>query len=153
MGNFEPAFDLLGDPIPEGFGKKGRPPHIPTEKNRSKIILLLAQGWTDPRIAGALGISLPTLRKHYFRELKVRDIARDRVEAIGLLTLWEQAKAGNTAAMKEFFRRHDASIEPIYDERVNRETERRGKKEQDRLEAESPPNDWESVIPPQHRAH
>jgi hypothetical protein len=151
MGNFEPAFDLLGDPIPEGFGKRGRPPHIPTEQNRNKVILLLAQGWTDKRIAGALGISEPTLRKHYFRELKVRDIARDRVEAIGMLTLWEQAKGGNTAAMKEFFRRHDAAISPIYDERVKDATERRGKKEQDRQEAENPPSSWESVIPPQHR--
>ena len=64
--NFEPAFDLLGDPILEGFGKRGRPPHIPTEKNRNKIMILLAQGWIDQRISSALGITVPTLRKHFF---------------------------------------------------------------------------------------
>lgn len=47
-------FDLLGDPIPEGFGKRGRPEHIPTVENRNKVRLLLALGWAalpDPRDA------------------------------------------------------------------------------------------------------
>jgi hypothetical protein len=148
MGDFETAVDLLGDPIPEGFGKRGRPPHIPTAQNRNKVILLLAQGWTDPRIAGALGITTPTLRKYYFRELRARAIARDRVEAIGLLTLWEQARAGAVAAMKEFFRRHDSAIGPIYDDEVDRGREQVGKKEQLRREAANPPDEWESVTPP-----
>ena len=29
-------FDLFGDPIPENWGKRGRPQHIPTLKNRAK---------------------------------------------------------------------------------------------------------------------
>jgi DNA invertase Pin-like site-specific DNA recombinase len=57
------AFDLLGDPIPPNWGKRGRPPHIPTQENRNKIILLLAQGWTNERIAGAIGITLNTLKR------------------------------------------------------------------------------------------
>ena len=44
------VFDLLGDPIPERWGKRGRPPHIPIERNRNKIRLLLALGWTNLRI-------------------------------------------------------------------------------------------------------
>lgn len=147
MADFEPAFNLFGDPIPDGMGKRGRPPHVPTQQNRNKIILLLAQGWPDARISGALGITVPTLRKYYFRELRTRDVARDRVEAIGLLTLWDQARAGNTAAMKEFFRRHDAAMEPIFADRVEAATDKLGKKERTKLEAENPPSDWESVIP------
>lgn len=147
MTDFEPAFDLLGDPIPEGFGKRGRPPHIPTKENRNKIMLLLAQGWTDARIAASLGITVPTLKKHYFSVLKVRDAARDRVEAIGLLTLWNLGREGNVAAMKEYFRRHDAVIGDIFDEVVDKETRKLGKKEQARIEADNPPDDWESAIP------
>lgn len=147
MEDFEPAFDLLGDPIPPNFGRRGRPPHVPTQENRNKVILLLAQGWTDDRIAGALGITKPTLRKHYFRELRARDVARDRVEAIGLLTLWQQGRAGNTAAMKEYFRRHDMAAAPAFDDRVDCEREKMGKKERLRHEAANPPDDWESVTP------
>jgi hypothetical protein len=147
MTDFEVAFDLLGDPIPQGYGKRGRPPHIRTKENSNKIILLLAQGWPDQRIAAAIGITIPTLKKHYFSELKVRDAARDRVEAIGLLSLWSLGREGNVAAMKEYFRRHDAAIGDVFDEEVHRETRKVGKKEQDRIEAENPPDDWETAIP------
>lgn len=95
-------FDLLGDPIPEGHGKRGRPTHIATVKNRNKVIMLLALGWANPRIAKALGITPPTLKKNYFRELKVRDDARDRLDASLADMLWDAAKSGNVAAMKEF---------------------------------------------------
>lgn len=145
--DFEPAFDLLGDPIPPNRGKRGRPQHVPTKENGNKIMLLLAQGWTDIRIAAAIGITVPTLKRHYFSVLKKRDAARDRVEAIGLLTLWNLGREGNVAAMKEYFRRHDAAIGDVFDDKVETEARRLGKKEQTRLEAENPPDDWESAIP------
>lgn len=147
MADFETAFDLLGDPIPPGHGRRGRPQHVPTKENSNKIILLLAQGWTNERIAGALGITTPTLRRHYFSVLKARDVARDRVESIGLLTLWNLGREGNVAAMKEYFRRHDAVIGDFFEEKVEEERKRVGKKEQIRREADNPPDDWESVMP------
>ncbi|MBY8826110.1 hypothetical protein [Sphingomonas colocasiae] len=94
-------FDLLGDPIPEGLGRRGRPPHIATDQNRSKVMLLLAQGWPNWRIARAMGITDKTLAKYYFRQLAVRDGALDKVKAGHLALLWEQAKAGNVSALKE----------------------------------------------------
>jgi len=95
-------FDLLGDPIPDGWGKRGRPPHVATEKNRNKVMMLLALGWNNERIAAALSITAPTLRKNYFRELKVREAARDRLDASLATMLWTSATEGNVAAMKEF---------------------------------------------------
>ncbi len=65
--NSEARFDLLGDPIPENRGRRGRPPHISTERNRYNIKLLLALWWTSTRIAQALRITRATLRKYYFR--------------------------------------------------------------------------------------
>ncbi|MCP4406809.1 MAG: hypothetical protein GY807_03445 [Gammaproteobacteria bacterium] len=97
-------FDLLGDPIPEGFGKRGRPPHNPTSETRNKVMLLLALGRDDAFIASSLGITKPTLKKHYFRELRVRDEARARVDGIRVQALWNQVREGNVAAMKEFNR-------------------------------------------------
>ncbi len=100
----EVRFDLLGDPIPEGWGKRGRPPHVRTDQNANKVMLLLAMGWPNQRIAHALGITPPTLRKHYFRELRSREEARDRMEARRFELLWEQMNQGNVAAIKEFGR-------------------------------------------------
>lgn len=93
--------DLLGDPIPEGHGERGRPPHLATEKNRSKIMLLLAEGWTQTRIANALSITVKTLRKHYSRELRARDQALDRLKGGHRSMLWEEGRKGNVAALKE----------------------------------------------------
>lgn len=95
-------FDLLGDPIPEGWGKRGRPQHIATRENRNKVVLLLALGWSNERIAAAIGITPPTLRKNYFRELKVRAEARDRMEAAVAARLWKLVEAGNVGAIKAF---------------------------------------------------
>lgn len=94
-------FDLLGDPIPENWGRRGRPQHIPTQENRSKIRLLLAFGWTAERIAAALRITRPTLRKHYSSELRQRDEARDALKAAHLMMVFKAADAGNVGAMKQ----------------------------------------------------
>ena len=98
------VFDLFGDPVPEGHGRPGRPSHVATFENRNKVKMLLACGWDDDRIAGALGITRPTLRKHYLRELKIRAVARDKLDAQRRVLLWQQGSAGNVAAMREFGR-------------------------------------------------
>jgi hypothetical protein len=41
-----------------------------------KTNMLLAFGWNNERIARALHITPPSLRKHYFSELRYRDEAR-----------------------------------------------------------------------------
>ena len=64
--------------------------------------MLVACGWSNERIAAALYITQPTLRKHYFSELKFRAVARDRLVAGMLCKHWELFQAGNVAAGKEF---------------------------------------------------
>jgi hypothetical protein len=95
-------FDLFGDPVPENFGGRGRPQHIPTRENRNKVMMLLAFGWNDERIARSLSITAPTFRKHYFSERKFRGEQRDRMDAALAMKLWQQVEAGNVAAMREF---------------------------------------------------
>ena len=87
MGEKLTVYDLFGDPIPANWGERGRPAHIPTQQNR--VSMLVALGWTNPRIAAALYITLPTLRKHYFSELKFREVARDRLMTGVAMKLWE----------------------------------------------------------------
>ena len=95
-------FDLFGDPVPTNWGQRGRPEHVPTQQNRNRVSMLVAAGWGNARIAAALFITQPTLRKHYFSELKFREVARDRLNANLLTKLWELFMAGNVAAGREF---------------------------------------------------
>ena len=92
--------DLFGMPVSVLVRGRGRPAHEPCEKKRRRVSMLMALGWKDARIAAVLGISLPTLRKHYFAELKLRAIARDALEARKFELLWEQAEKGNVGAIK-----------------------------------------------------
>ena len=94
-------FDLFGQPVRAGAGLRGRPRYVPTEKDRNKIKLLLAFGWSGSRIANAVDLSLATMKRYFRAELKVRDAMRDRLDARRFEIAMEQANAGNIAALKE----------------------------------------------------
>ncbi|MBR0695962.1 hypothetical protein [Bradyrhizobium lablabi] len=96
------VFDLFGDPVPANWGGRGRPEHVASQQNRNRVSLLVALGWSNARIAAALFITQPTLRKHYFSELKYRDVARDRLVAQLGVKLLDGVNAGNVSAIREF---------------------------------------------------
>ncbi|MBW9113142.1 hypothetical protein JNB88_05705 [Rhizobium cauense] len=96
--------DLFGNPVVDTRRAVGRPAHEVTSRTRNRVKMLVALGWANPRIANALAISLPTLRKNYFHELKARDAARDQLDARRLELAWELAEGGNVGAFKEFGR-------------------------------------------------
>lgn len=63
-------------------------------------------GWTLQRIAEQVGLSAPTLRKHYFQNGKVNrrhavEMAAAEQRARCLLKLDEQVEAGNVGAIKQ----------------------------------------------------
>jgi hypothetical protein len=64
--------DLLDDPVSPDRGRRGRPRQLATSTNARNFNALRAAIWTPAQIARALGISAPTLRKHYFAEMKRR---------------------------------------------------------------------------------
>lgn len=73
MQGFFMAFQelgLFGDPVELSVRGVGRPWHIPTDEKRSLINDLRAEGRTQEAIARTLNISPPTLRRHYFFELR-----------------------------------------------------------------------------------
>ena len=94
-------FDLFGHPIPEWKGKRGRPPYEANEKDRNKVKLLLALGWSNERIGNAIGRSAATVKRYFRAELKDRDAMRDRLDGRRFEIAMEQANAGNVAALKE----------------------------------------------------
>ena len=94
--------DLFGNPYVAKPTKRGRPQHAVTLKTRNRVSMLVALGWANPRIAVTLGVTLPTLHKYYFYELRQRDVARDRLELRRLELAWDMAEKGNVGAFKEF---------------------------------------------------
>lgn len=146
-------FDLFGNLVQSGRGCKGRPPFQVTDKDTNKIKLLLALGWTNSRIACALDISTPTLKRHFRSTLKIRDEMRDRLDARRFEVVSEHAFAGNVTAMKELGR----MIEKSDNMRIAKsftmapeDTEedgtikppRIGKKRQNEIDAATPNDTW-----------
>jgi hypothetical protein len=103
-------YDLLGDPVPSGFGGRGRPPHVVTDEKRKVVIALWAFGKSNEECAMALGITLPTFNKHYFKNKAmkvVRDEAMLRLQAKTLSALLAQVDAGNVSAIDKMLQRID----------------------------------------------
>ena len=128
---------LFGWPMPEPRDRAGRPEHVPTDENRNKIMILLAFKKSNADIAKAIGISQPTMRKHYLQELAQRRVARLQLDATRWAKLYERAIVdGEVSALKELgkvIERHDLAE---LDERVQargkapQRAEPKGKKEQ-----------------------
>ena len=113
--------------------KVGRPAHQPTRTTRRRVTMLVAFGWSNPRIAAVLDINDLTLKKHYGAELKERETARDRLNAMVAEKFWELFSKGNVRAGCEFLvlmRMNDDVIDPL--------TLRFGKKQRALLEAQRP---------------
>lgn len=103
-------FDLLGHPVPRNKGKRGRPQHAPTAENLEKAILLYAADRSDADVAAAIGITIPTLKQHYFSSLELqraRRNARMIVEGELLARLNRLSLAGNVAATEKLLKRID----------------------------------------------
>lgn len=67
--------DLLGDPVDPRHGRKGRPRHKATDALRARVAELHALGFDQTAIGCAIGITEPTLRRHYPIELGSRSQA------------------------------------------------------------------------------
>lgn len=142
-------FDLLGDPIPENKGKPGANGHVATSENVNKVRLLVLSSWTSAQIAEELGISVPTLNKHYFQNKSIKH-ARKTVltEAKGrvLLQLDKEASGGNVSAQKELFKILEREQLKDLSEDLTSPSRRKpaklGKKQQRKVDAAEPDDQW-----------
>jgi predicted RNA-binding Zn ribbon-like protein len=76
----------------------GRPEFRPTPRIRQKVEQLIGCGMSQDAVARAIGISTPTLVKHFAEEL-ANGVATKRSEIIGML--FKSAKSGNVTAQKK----------------------------------------------------
>lgn len=141
-------FDLLGDPIPDNHGKVGRNGHIATNENINKVRLLTLANWTASQIAEELGISVPTLNAHYFRNTSIKRARQHVVSEVRgrlLLQLEAQAAKGSVSALKEMGRIvHRAELEMLGAELTGPKApvKRPGKKAQRKIDAAKSDGQW-----------
>lgn len=79
--------------------KPGRPEYVPTDKERAQVRLLAAMGVRDYEIAKVIGISHPTLGKHFWQELEVAHIEANAKVAQSLFKQATGEKPNVTAAI------------------------------------------------------
>ncbi|MEH3046495.1 hypothetical protein [Sphingomonas adhaesiva] len=145
--------DLFGDPIMPRSEGRGRPEHVWTLERSNKVLLAFARGLSVKQAAAVLGVSVPTLRKHYSSEVGKRVEAALRFDVVQLARLNELAKGGSVAAEKELGRRLEKARLDALSEEVSRSaqpprTARPGKKEEAQMEAENVTGRYETPPPP-----
>lgn len=92
-----PISDLLGDPWTEPPDPRGRPAHVRNPQIAEKVALLRATGGTEQEIADRICLSVPTLKKYYFRELETGPTL---LRAVLDESMWAKAKAGSVSAAR-----------------------------------------------------
>jgi hypothetical protein len=145
--------DLFGDPVMPRHEGRGRPEHVRTLANSNKVLLAFARGLTVKEAATAIGVSVPTLRKHYSSEVAQRDAAAIRFEMVQLTRLNEGAKAGSVSAEKELGRRLEKARIDLLSDQVSRnarapKTEKLGKKATMQQAADELRGQYEAPPPP-----
>lgn len=117
-----------------------RPTFKPTQVQRRKVAVAAGAGMSHEEIALGLGISRPTLEKHFERELSIGAYEK-RLEVLD--AMHRCAKKGNVAAQKAYVALTPAvAAPPISDEKP------KGKKEQAQADAKTAAagTEWEDLI-------
>lgn len=89
---------------------KGRPSFKPTPAQRKKVAIGAATGMPHDAIAAAIGITCPTLRKHFAEEL-YEGSSTVRLEMVQ--TLYTAGREGNVSAAKAFVALCDKGNAPV----------------------------------------
>lgn len=125
---------------------RGRPSFKPTAAQRSTVAIAAGGGMTHFEIAMGLGISQPTLLKHFERELSVGAHAK-RLEIVK--ALHAAAKRGSVAAAKAYMLLEPtSSAPPVPTPPKPVKEEPLGKKGQASLDAIDAAKDtgWEGIL-------
>jgi hypothetical protein len=152
------TIDLFGDCVTLPSGRRGRPSHQWSKSNADKVIMGLALGYKAEEIAQGLHISLPTLRKYYFSELRAASMQRIRFELWRAKILADEANKGNVGAFKELgkiMEKRDrlAAEQALKDQPADAAAEPIGKKEAARRAAAEAANSDPDLTPGVYRTH
>jgi predicted transcriptional regulator len=97
--------DLFGEPLSPWKDPRGRKRHKRSMQVAETVAVLRATGQSAERIAALVGLSEPTLRKYYFREL---DQGASLAQGVLDAAMWAKAKTGVAAAARYMRERFEA---------------------------------------------
>jgi predicted ArsR family transcriptional regulator len=117
-----------------GNKNSGRLEFKPTDDQRTTVRVLKAGGMTNEAVAEVIGISEPTLRKHFASEI---DLATAKVRAEMLMARYNAAKGGNVQAQNKMLELVGAASADAKIKDRERRTPALGKKEQQQAAAEN----------------
>ncbi len=95
--NFPFAEIPAAQPARPSSQPQGRPAHEPTPESREQVEILVASGMRAWQIAAAIGITEPTLNRHYADELQH---GRARRTAAMVIAQYRAGQEGNVSAQK-----------------------------------------------------
>lgn len=151
-------FDLLGQAVPANKGCKARPQHAPTAENLEKAVVLYGLGRKDADVAAALGISIPTLKRHYFSSPDLQAARRNAammLEGELVQRLMEQSKAGKVAATEKLLKRLDKSRlgpAPMVQAKAKKPKGLKEERIERALAAGQEDQSWGTLLHPKHQA-
>lgn len=125
-----------------GNKNSGRKPFKPSAEDREKVRVLKACGMSHLGIAAALGISTPSLLKHFPEDL---EIGAAKVKAEVLMARHRSAMGGNVSAQNKMIEAMGLVSPPA---KAQEKPKKMGKKEQLEIEAQTPPVDtgWDGLL-------
>lgn len=117
-----------------GNKNSGRKEFAPTDDEREKVRVLKAGGMSNEAIAEAIGVSEPTLRKHFPSEL---DRGTAKVRADLLMARYRSAMGGNVSAQTKMLELVGASAAGAKIKEREKVAPKVGKKEAQQQAAEN----------------
>ena len=125
-----------------GNKNSGRKAFAPTAEQREMVRVLKAGGMSVLAIAEAVGISHPTLQKHFLADL---EIGAAKVKADVLMARYRSAMGGNVSAQNKMIEAMGLVPPPP---KPQEKPKKMGKKEQLEIEAQTPPVDtsWGGLL-------
>lgn len=123
-----------------------RPSHKPTAATKRRVSIAAGGGMRHESIATALGITLPTLRKHYEKELANGALLK-RMDVLNALYV-AATKKGSSSAAKAYLE-HAPAPDGSSNEGTGDGNAKMGKKEKANAEAKTAQKgtDWDDLLP------
>ncbi|WP_347139445.1 hypothetical protein [Paracoccus sp. SSK6] len=146
--------DLFGQPLLPIRDRRGRPCFRKDKENQDFVMVRVAAGWAQKRIAEDMGIDEKTLRKHFSREL---EMGATFIEGVMLDVLIRKVREGHTPSVRQLREQlKDAGTKaprnrPNQDDDSDEDDDQvpdlpLGKKEQAVLEAQKVPDNYGDIF-------
>ncbi|WP_312530716.1 hypothetical protein [Paracoccus sp. (in: a-proteobacteria)] len=143
--------DLFGDPLVPLRDRRGRKSFKKDKQNQDFVMVRIAAGWSQKRIAENMGIDEKTLRKYFSREL---EFGATFVDGVMLDVLMRKVREGHTPSIRQLQERikDAAPAAPRRSPQLDDEDEdgtpaaRLGKKELERAAAQEVPDNYGDIF-------